>query len=175
MRSDSAVFCGRVRALKIQTADTIPHKPVTNGVMPVPCGLHGFLAFHTQFTHRVIHRKCIARVPQNAYLVSIPPKDPTCRVSGQKPNTTQSRISSPFLAPVGLNQTQFSKPKPLMRMATVFWLMPECGPGVAVHNCHPPGIRFEAVRANPKLRQGSGQIHPFLYVPRLVCPVNHRL
>ena len=172
MRSDTPVFCDRVRALKnlirrFRSLKTGEERSDPAASRPA----RRFPVSHTIYA-QVYPQVVRCNTLQNALSCTPAQKKPTCRVLRQKPNTNRTPISSAFIASVRLNQTYFRKTKPRVRMATVF--EPKTALTVRVLQSitvtqKDSGVRLKAW--DQRLRHGSGApIAPFLICPEVGMP-----
>jgi hypothetical protein len=156
MRSVGLDLCGNVRARKKLRAVFESSKSLKKGSLQLGRGLQSSSTFRTQITHRLIHRQHVDSCPKTHYLVARRVKNPTCRVSGQKPNTSRIENSSAFLASVLLQHRSFPSPEPPLRMATVSQVENDRnGTGVAVLCCHLSKPGLEPRLATQELRMDA--------------------
>ncbi|YAF61636.1 hypothetical protein DOCECA_15870 [Pseudomonas sp. E102] len=110
MRSVGLDLCGNVRARKKLRPVFESSESLKKGSLQLGRGLQRSSSFRTQITHRLIHRQHVDSCPKTHYLVARRVKNPTCRVFGQKPNTSRIENSSAFLASVLLQHRCFTSP-----------------------------------------------------------------
>lgn len=177
MRSDTTVFCDRVRALKNPDDCFLSLKISEKWSAPARSRpTRPFPLSHTIYA-QVYPQVVRCNTLQNALSCTSAQKNPTCRVLRQKPNTNRTPISSAFIASFRLNQTYFRKTKPRVRMATVF--KPETAITVRVlqsFTATQNGIRFQAQGVTPKTSAWKRRpIAPFLICPEVGMPGPRRL
>ncbi len=176
MRSDTTVFCDRVRALK-NPNDCFQSLKISEK-QSAPASSRPTRLFHLSHTiyAQVYPQVVRCNTLKNALSCSPREKKPYIWGFSLKNQTRIRQETQVFSCFQLVNQTYFRKPKPHVRMAPFFQARTARTVRVLQSKLAPlKGIRFRAQARNQKLRQGSGLISLFPTVPKWLCPTPRRL
>lgn len=166
MRSDKAVFCDRVRALKnplkrFSREKNSDKRSSSAGSRPTRDFLVSYTIYAQAYPQLV---RC--KPPRNALSCSTAQGE-TLHIgfSAQTPNHISDLKLKRFIACFRLNQASFSKPKPHLRMAPFFQVGNDRnGTGVAVITVIREGIRLEPWLAAKNFGKDAASLAFFLLI-----------